>query len=73
MECEIGNKKAAIAAQKLATGALMKLGEVAALLDVAPITVHRLSLPSIRIGHSLRFDPKDVSRLIEQCKEPVIA
>ena len=61
------------AAQKMASGCLMTLVEVAARLDVAPITVHRLPLKSIRIGRLLRFDPKDVGQLIEQCKEPVIA
>ena len=60
------------ASEKLTSGALMKLDEVAALLDVSKITVHRLPLPSIRLGHSLRFDPKDVSRLIESSKEAVI-
>ena len=57
------------AAQKIATGVLMTIDEVAALLDVAPTTVHRLPLSSIRIGRSLRFDPKDVQLLIEDCKE----
>lgn len=47
----------------------MTLAEVAALLDVAPMTVHRLPLKSIRLGRSLRFDPKDVRRLIANCKE----
>lgn len=64
---------AMIAVHKLATGALLRLGEVAALLDVTPTTVHRLPLPSIRLGRSLRFDPKDVQQLIEACKEPATA
>lgn len=58
---------------KMATGALMTLQEVAATLDVCPETVHALALPSIRVGRSLRFDPKDVRGLINRCKEPVIA
>jgi hypothetical protein len=58
------------AAQKLINGTLMRLGEVAAMLDIAPATVHALPLPSIRIGKSLRFDPRDVHRLIENGKEP---
>jgi hypothetical protein len=59
------------ARQKIETGALMTLKEVAAIFDLSPITVHRLPLPSIRIGRALRFDPKDVCFLIESCKEPV--
>jgi hypothetical protein len=51
---------------------MMTLQEVAALLDVAESTVHSLPLPSIRLGRSLRFDPQDVCRLIEICREPVI-
>jgi hypothetical protein len=46
--------------------------ETAAWLSVAPSTVHRLPLPSIRLGKSLRFDPADVRRLIESSKEPAI-
>jgi hypothetical protein len=61
------------ATQKIASGALLRLNEVAALLDVAPATVHRLALPSIRLGHSLRFDPADVAHLIETSKEPQAA
>lgn len=60
------------ASLKVATGALMTLGEVAAMLDVAPATVHALPLPSIRIGKSLRFDPRDVNRLIQDGKEPAL-
>jgi predicted DNA-binding transcriptional regulator AlpA len=63
---------AEMARQKVATGALLRLREVAAILDVAPTTVHRLPLPSVRLGHSLRFDPADVRRLIESSKEPVV-
>jgi hypothetical protein len=61
------------ATQKISTGALLRLNEVAALLDVAPATVHRLALPSIRLGHSLRFSPADVTLLIEASKEPLAA
>lgn len=60
------------AAQKMVTGSLMTLDEVAARLGISPMTVHRLPLKSIRIGRLLRFDPKDVDQLIERCKEPVI-
>jgi hypothetical protein len=60
------------AADKLASGAFLKLEEVAALLDVAPITVHRLPLPSFRLGRVLRFDPQDVRRLIAQSKEAAL-
>jgi predicted DNA-binding transcriptional regulator AlpA len=52
---------------------LLTLDEVAEALKVAPATVHRLPIPSIRLGRSLRFDPKDVRKLIAQSKEPVIA
>ena len=58
------------AKEKLATGALMTLGEVAAILDVVPHTVHGLPLASIRLGRVLRFDPKDVRSLISRSKEP---
>jgi predicted DNA-binding transcriptional regulator AlpA len=52
---------------------LLTLAEVANLLDLAPATVHRLPLPSIRLGRSLRFDPIDVEKLIEASKEPIAA
>lgn len=55
------------------TDPLLTLDQVAAALSVAPATVHRLPLSSIRVGRSLRFDPKDVRKLIAQSKEPVIA
>jgi hypothetical protein len=61
------------AAQKMATGSLMTIDEVAAKLDVAPMTVHRLPIESIRLGRLLRFDPKDVDRLIQSSKEATIA
>jgi hypothetical protein len=61
------------AAAKMATGSLMTLGEVAAMLDVAPQTVHGLPLASIRLGRVLRFDPKDVRSLIARSKEPAVA
>lgn len=62
-----------VAQQKIKSGGLMKIGEVAALLDVTASTVHKLPLPSIRLGRSLRFDPGDVIRLIDAGREPVIA
>lgn len=73
MQSETHTNMAQSAKQKMATGALMTLGEVAVMLDVAPATVHRLQLPSLRIGKSLRFDPRDVTQLIERCKEPLVA
>lgn len=57
------------AAEKIATGALMTIDEVAARFDVSSQTVHRMPLPSIRLGRSLRFDPIDVCRLVETSKE----
>jgi hypothetical protein len=72
MTTAVTRSPAESASQKVATGALMTLGEVAAMLDLAPATIHRLPLPSIRIGKSLRFDPVDVRRLIESSKEPAI-
>jgi hypothetical protein len=60
------------ASEKVASGSLLTLTETAAWLSVAPSTVHRLPLPSIRLGKSLRFDPADVRRLIDACKEPAI-
>lgn len=74
MNCTISvteNPKAvASAAEKLAAGTLLTLNEAAAFLGVAPATVHALPIPSIRLGRLLRFDPADVRRLIESCKEP---
>jgi hypothetical protein len=64
--------KAQSAAQKMATGALMTIEEVAARFDVSSQTVHRMPLKSIRLGRTLRFDPRDVSQLIEDSKEAVL-
>ncbi|MDB4873320.1 MAG: hypothetical protein JWL97_4324 [Gemmatimonadales bacterium] len=64
---------AASAAHKMATGVLMRLAEVGAVLDLAPATVHGLPLQSVRIGRSLRFDPIDVRRFIESCKEATVS
>lgn len=61
------------ASHKLVTGALMTLTEVAAMLDIAPATVHVLPLPPIRVGRQYRFDPKDVRHFIEANKEAVRA
>ncbi|QRX83260.1 helix-turn-helix domain-containing protein [Glaciimonas sp. PAMC28666] len=61
------------AQQKMESGGLMRIGEVAALLDVNASTIHKLPLPSIRLGRLLRFDPKDVSQLIAHSKEPVVS
>lgn len=63
---------AATAMRKVSLGVLLTLEETAALLDVAPMTVHRLPLPCIRIGRQYRFDPADVRQLIESSKEPVL-
>ena len=63
---------AASAMEKIARGDLMTLAEVAARFDVSPQTVHRMPLASIRLGRSLRFDPRDVSQLIEDSKEPAL-
>lgn len=59
------------AALKMQTGGLLTLSEVAALLDITPAAVHKLPLPSIRLGRLLRFDPVDVGLLIASSKEPV--
>jgi len=64
--------KVLVAKAKLSSGALMDLGEVAALLSVNPRTVHALPLESIRIGRLLRFDPSDVRKLIDYGREPVV-
>lgn len=61
----------ASAAIKIANGALLTLDEVAARLAVAPATVHRLPLPSIRLGRNLRFDPRDVAALVASSREAV--
>lgn len=60
-------------AEKFEKGLLLTLEEVAAMLDVSHSTVHRLDLPSIRIGRLLRYDPKDVKRLLERSREPIAA
>lgn len=72
MKTTLRKTPAESASEKLATGALMTLGEVAAMLDVAPAKVHALPLASLRIGKALRFDPLDVKQLIENSKEPVV-
>ena len=63
----------ASAAIKIANGALLTLDEVAARLAVAPATVHRLPLPSIRLGRNLRFDPRDIAALVASSREAVTA
>lgn len=65
--------KAASAASKFDTGALLTIDEVAAKLDVSHSTIHRLPLRHIRIGRSLRFDPVDLGHLIESSKVPLAA
>lgn len=57
------------ATTKMQSGGLLTLDEVATLFDVAPAVVHKLPLPSIRLGRALRFDPVDVSRVIATSKE----
>jgi hypothetical protein len=56
------------ASQKLCSGTLLSLEELAALLDIAPATVHKLPLACVRIGRQYRFDPKDVQQFILQNK-----
>jgi hypothetical protein len=73
METPTNPNPVASAAEKVAFGALLNLNEAAAFLGVAPGTVHGLPLPSVRLGKLLRFDPVDVRRLIELCKEPTLA
>jgi hypothetical protein len=68
-----GMDLASVASKKVTSGALLTLSEVAAMLAVAPQTVHALPIQSIRLGRSLRFDPVDVKRLIKKCKEPIAA
>lgn len=60
-------------AEKFEKGSLLTPEEVMAMLDVSYSTIHRLDLPSIRIGRLLRFDPKDVQRLLERGREPIAA
>jgi hypothetical protein len=62
---------AASAAIKMANGSLMTIEEVGARLSISPMTVHRMPLPSIRLGRSLRFDPRDVAQLIDASREAV--
>jgi hypothetical protein len=73
VEIATSRNAVASAAEKVTVGALLNLNETAAFLGVAPGTVHGLPLPSIRLGKLLRFDPVDVRRLIESCKEPALA
>jgi len=48
---------------------LLTIKEVAQLLGVSPVTVHRYKrekgLPYIKIGNTLRFDWEDVRRWVE--------
>jgi hypothetical protein len=64
-------KLAASAAIKMDNGSLMTIEEVGARLSISPTTVHRMPLPSIRLGRSLRFDPLDVSKLIDASREAI--
>ena len=73
MQSENRISNAQAADSKMRTGALMNIEEVAAKLDVSESTVHRLALPSIRIGRQLRYDPKDLLQLIDTNKEPATA
>jgi predicted DNA-binding transcriptional regulator AlpA len=73
MQAETHTSKAQAAETKIRTGTLMNIEEVAAKLDVSLSTVHRLALPSIRIGRLLRYDPSDVLHLIQSSKEPTAA
>lgn len=61
------------ASEKISVGSMLTIDEVAAHFDISRITVHRLPLPSMRLGRSLRFDPRDVCRLVEASKEAVLA
>lgn len=51
---------------------LLTIEEVAQLLNVSPVTVHRYKrekgLPYIKIGNTLRFDWEDVRRWVERHK-----
>jgi predicted DNA-binding transcriptional regulator AlpA len=71
MQVQSENEVAKTAGEKLACGALLSLAEVAALLGVTPATIHRLPLQSIRLGRQYRFDPKDVTNLIDRSKEAI--
>ena len=71
MQPETKNDPVKTANEKLSSGALLSLEEVAALFDVTPVTVLRLPLPSIRLGRQYRFDPKDVIKLINENKEAI--
>ncbi len=61
------------AGKKMESGAYLTLSEVSSLLDLSVSTIHRLPLPSIRLGRSLRYDPKDINRLLDSCREPIAA
>jgi hypothetical protein len=52
------------AERKMQTGAFLNLMEVAALLDVEPLVIQKLPLPSIRIDDSPHFNPANVGNLI---------
>jgi len=65
--------KARVAAEKMESGAFLAADEVTALLDISISTLHRLPLQSLRIGRQLRYDPRDVQRLIEKSREPIAA
>jgi predicted DNA-binding transcriptional regulator AlpA len=70
---DIDDIKARLASHKLETGAMLSLDEVATTLSVSHSTIHRLPLPSYRIGRSLRYDPRDVRQLLDRCREPIAA
>lgn len=64
---------AASAAIKMANGALMTIEEVGARLSISPMTVHKMPLPSIRLGRLLRFEPRAVAALIDASREATTA
>ncbi len=52
---------------------LLTIEQVAAYLNVSPHTVRRLAarraLPSVRVGHLLRFSERDLERWVQARKE----
>lgn len=56
-----------------ACGKLLTPGELAEILNVSAKTVYQMAelniIPSLKIGGSVRFDPRDVSAWLESCKK----
>lgn len=54
---------------------LLKIGDVARMLKLQPWVIYKMvkesSIPVVRIGRNVRFDPDDICRWIESQKQAI--